>query len=92
MNCKINAKIAGTALAAVSAIAYLFCVILLALSPVLLFKLTKDMFHGVDITKIADYPVALGPAILGFIELIIAAFVLGWLFAVIYNALIKTSK
>lgn len=92
MKCKINASIVGLSLALTSAIAYIFCVILLAASPTLLFKLTKDMFHGVDITKIAVYPVSFGNALLGFIEIIVVAYILGWLFAAIYNALIKNNE
>ena len=92
MKCKMDARITGVAVASVSSIAYIFCATLLAVSPALLFKLTKDMFHGVDITKIASYPVPLGSAILGFLEIIIAAYIIGWLFAIIYNAFIKTSE
>lgn len=45
------------------------------------------IFHGLDISKIAVTDIAWDRAIIGVIEVIPIAFIGGWLFAKVYNAL-----
>lgn len=45
------------------------------------------IFHGLDISKIAVTNISWGGSIIGVIEVILIAFIGGWLFAKVYNAL-----
>jgi len=59
---------------------------------VLLFQNTAlsffgNIFHGIDITQIAKTSVSVGSIIIGLIEAFILGWIIGWLFAVVYNKL-----
>lgn len=86
---KLNAKVVSFSLAAVSGIAYILCAFFFALAPQPTLNFFKDMFHGVDITKIANAPVPLGSTIAGFIEIVVLSLIVGWLFTTLYNYLQK---
>ena len=78
---KIKPKAAGYALASVAGIVSLTCLLL-----VLIAKEFTINFFGA-IFQIEASNITIGSAILGFVEVIVIGFVLGWLFAVIYNKL-----
>ena len=51
---------------------------------------TSAMFHGFDIMTIAGTSMmGLGSVLFGFIEIVTLGLLIGWLFAVIYNASFK---
>lgn len=86
MTDKLNIKKVSLSLATVSGILYVLCAILFAIAPQTALSLSKDLFHGIDITQIAKNTTLEG-TIIGFVEIIVLSLLVGWLFAVIYNYL-----
>ena len=82
---RLNAKRVGYSLAAVSGIVYLACAILVAIAPSWTVSFFGALFHGIDIAQIARTPVPLGSAVLGLVEIVVLGYVVGWLYAKIYN-------
>ena len=84
MNNKLSPKRVSLSLAYVTAIVSIVCALSIAIFPLGAINLFGSIFHGIDISQIA---VALSwqNAILGTVVTIILAFIIGWLFAVIYN-------
>lgn len=82
---ELNPKAVALALAAISGAAYVLCAVLFAIAPQLILGLYSDMFHGVDIAKIARTPVPLWSMAAGFVESVVFLLVFGWLFAAVYN-------
>ena len=83
---ELDAKKVSLSLAAVSGIVSAICALLIAIAPKFATNLFGTIFHGIDLTKIPK-TMTFGSAILGIIELIVIALVVGWLFAKIYNSL-----
>lgn len=82
---KLSVKRVGYSLAAVFGIVYAVCAVLVAISPDGTVKAFRYLFHGIDISKIAAMPTITG-TIIGFVEIIVLGFIVGWLFAKIYNS------
>ncbi len=68
---------------------YLACVILYLIMPQQLITLAQYMFHGIDITKISGSSMSFGSVILGFIEVLILSYIVGWLYVIVYNKVIQ---
>ena len=81
---KLNAKRVSLSLAAVSGILSAVCALLIAAAPKFTVNLFGAIFHGVDLTKIQK-TMTFSDAILGTIEVVVLALIVGWLFAKIYN-------
>ena len=84
MGDELNPKRVAMSLASVAGIVYIVCAILVALAPTLTVKTFGALFHGIDISQIATTP-TIASSIIGFIEIVVLALIVGWLFAVIYN-------
>ncbi|MBS3086097.1 hypothetical protein J4422_00145 [Candidatus Pacearchaeota archaeon] len=84
---KIKPKAAGYALASVAGIVSLTCLLLVLIAKEFTINFFGAIFHGIDLNQIEASNITIGSAILGFVEVIVIGFVLGWLFAVIYNKL-----
>ena len=82
---KLSAKKVALALAGVSAVVYIVCALLIAVAPAFTVSIFGALFHGIDISEIAMQNISLGRTILGFIEIIVLALVVGWLYAKMYN-------
>ncbi len=89
MATKLNVKSLGIASASVWGIAYIVCVLALLLAPNLTIQVFDYLTHGIDIASIAKTSVTLGSALIGLILSLIFGYVLGALFARIYNKLAK---
>lgn len=89
---KLNPKVVGLSLAAISGMLFVACWALFALFPAGTFNFFNELFHGVDLTKIARIDISSGRTIIGLIEIVIAGFVTGWLFAIIYNYFLRKIK
>jgi len=87
MSDKLNTKKVALSLAIVSAILYLACALLIAIIPGFTISLFSNLFHGVDISRIASTNLSLGSTLIGLVEVIIYSLVVGWLFVRIYNKL-----
>jgi len=81
---KLNARKVAYSLAGVSGIIYIICAILVAISPSGTVMVFSYMFHGIDISQISTTPTLSG-TIIGLVEIVILALIVGWLFAKIYN-------
>lgn len=83
----LNPKRTANALAVTAGIVSLICYILILLFPSGTVRMFGAIFHGIDMNKIAMIPSSIGYGLLGIIEVIIIGWIVGWLFAVIYNKL-----
>ena len=81
---KLDVKRVSLSLVYATAIVSVVCALLLIVFPLGSMRLLGSIFHGLDISKIA-VTVTFGGAILGTVVAIILAFIVGGLYAVIYN-------
>lgn len=84
---KLNAKLVALSLAGVSGILYVICALLIAIAPTATLKMFSNVFHGIDITKIAATNISFGNTIIGLIEILVYSLIAGWIFAAVYNYL-----
>lgn len=84
---KLKPKLTGYALAIVAGIVSLACLLLILVAGEFAVNLFGAMFHGIDLSQIMTDNITIGSAILGLVEAVVIGFVLGWLFAVVYNKL-----
>lgn len=82
---KLKPKTTGYALASVSGIVSLVCLLLIVIAKDFTINLFSAIFHGIDLSQITADNITIGSVILGFVEVVIAGFILGWLFAKVYN-------
>ena len=87
MGDKLKPKATGYAIASVAGIVSLVCLLLVVIAKDFTINLFGAIFHGIDLKQIAADNITLGSAILGFVEVVLIGFILGWLFAIIYNKL-----
>lgn len=88
---ELNPKVAALSLAGVSAILSLACAFLLVIARETTLKFFGSIFHGIDLAKIETDVTASG-VITGLIAIVVIALVSGWLFAVMYNYLLKKQR
>ena len=82
---KLKPKATGYTLASVAGIVSLVCLLLIIIAKEFTINLFGAIFHGIDLSKIAADNITIGSAVIGFVEVVVIGFILGWLFAVIYN-------
>jgi len=87
MTNKLDAKATGYTLASVAGIVSLACLLLIVIAKEFTINLFGAIFHGIDLSQIAADNITVSSAVLGFVEVVVVGFILGWLFAVIYNKL-----
>lgn len=86
---KHNPVATANAAAATIAIVYLVCRFLVGLFPDLMMSIAKSWFHGIDITKISGWNLSIESFIIGIISASISAWLVGYLFASVYNYFAK---
>ncbi len=74
-----------------AAILYLICAILVLIAPQTTLKIFANLFHGVDLTKIAKIP-AVSEAVIGLITVIIFAAISAAIFVWIWNKFNENEK
>jgi hypothetical protein len=84
---KLNPKRIANTLGVVFAGVSLLCAVLVLVFPGAAMSVFSNIFHGIDITQIAKSSVSIGSIIIGLIEVFILGWIIGWLFAVVYNKL-----
>ena len=84
---KLKPKAVGYALAIVSGIVSLACLLLVVIAKEFTINLFGAIFHGIELSQIAADNITIGSAVLGFAEVVVIGFIFGWLFAIIYNKL-----
>jgi Na+-driven multidrug efflux pump len=85
---ELNARVVANTLAIVTAIAYIICAIILWISKDLAVSLGNYLFHGIDIASIVVIRGA-GYTLVSVIFGTIVAWISGYIFAIIYNKLLK---
>lgn len=83
----INAT--GIALALIFGIISLICLVLVLIAPTFALNLFGSFMHGVDLTKIAITPTIGGKTLLGFVTALVGGYLIGIIFAAIYNKFAK---
>ncbi len=89
MHTPLHPHASGIGCAISIGVIYLACVILYLVMPQQLMALVQYMFHGIDILKISGSPMSFGGVIVGFIEVLILSYIVGWLYVVVYNNVIQ---
>ena len=84
---KLKPQATGYALASVAGIVSLVCLLLIVVAKNFTINLFGAIFHGIDLSQIAADNITINSVILGFVEVVVIGFILGWLFAKIYNRL-----
>lgn len=82
---KLKPTTTGYALASVAGIVSLVCLLLIIVAKNFTINLFGAIFHGIDLSQIAADNITINSVILGFVEVVVIGFILGWLFAKIYN-------
>ncbi len=86
---KHNPLTTANAIAATTAIVYVVCRVLVGLFPEISMNVAKSWFHGIDISKISAWNLSTESFILGIVSATIFAWLVGYLFAVLYNYFLK---
>ncbi|MBI2498810.1 hypothetical protein HYV88_01050 [Candidatus Woesearchaeota archaeon] len=86
---KKDVNASGIALGLTFLIVSVVCLLLVLIAPGFALSLFGSFMHGIDITKIAITPGFDGRTILGFIVVFISGYLIGAVFASIYNKFVK---
>ena len=82
----------ANALAFVAAIFYIICALGIAFARDAYIAFVNIFFHGIDLTALPVKETSLTNTVIGFIVLVFASWVLGYLFAYCYNWCTKRFK
>ena len=82
---KLNTKVTGLALATTSGILYIICAIWFWLSAKTALLYFDSLFHGIEVSAIAEQSLTFSGVIIGLMLIVISAYVIGALFAMLYN-------
>lgn len=87
---KLNPNVVALSLGVTSAILYILCLILIAITPVpAVVSLVNSLQHSIDFSSIATKNITFLGSIIGIIAWFIIAAVNGYIFAFVYNQIIK---
>lgn len=93
MQGKLHPHPVGGALAVVAGIIYVVCAAAVKLWPTGTVQFFGDWFHGIDITKIAGVKaLTFGAFVRGLLEVLIFAYLVGALYAWVYNRCVVHCK
>ena len=82
---KLNGKVVGFALGTTSIIIYIICAILYWIIPSTLISYANYLFHGIDLSLISNKTMTFGSTIIGLILIFASSYLIGLLFAALYN-------
>jgi hypothetical protein len=86
----LNPKHIGMSLSATMSIVYATCTLLVAIVPQsALVVFYKNMYHGIDVTTIIGNAPTIGGFLIGLLSVAISSWLIGALFAAIYNRLTR---
>lgn len=86
---KLDPKGFANASAIIVGVIYVVCAALTVVAPDFLISLGNSWVHALDIAKIKDINITFGSFLYGLASIMIFAWVVDYLFAVVYNKLIK---
>jgi len=81
---KLDEKSVANALAIITAITYIICIVLLWITPNLAINLGNYFMHGIDITSIIANR-GIGYSLMSLVLGTVSAWIFGYLFALFYN-------
>lgn len=79
----------ANATAVTTAIVYIVCRTAFVIAPELFMGISRSWFHGIDISLIAAKNIPPGSFVMGLISATIGAWLVGYLFASLYNSFLK---
>ena len=79
----------ANATACTAILLYATCALLVAIAPELTINIFQSWFHGIDISQIATWNVTGGSLFMGFVTMTGYAWVMGYIFALLYNSFLK---
>ncbi len=82
---KLNTKKVAYATAGVFAALYVICAVAFVLAPGAVMSLANNLFHGVDLSKIADNTMTIGGFVIGLVQVAVYGLLAGWIFTGVYN-------
>ena len=86
---KKDVNATGISLALTFVVVSIVCLVLVLIAPGFTLKLFGSFMHGIDITKIAVTPSLGVSTLLGIIALAVGGYIIGVIFAVVYNKFAK---
>lgn len=86
---KKDVNATGIALALTLGIISILCLVLVLIAPVFALNLFGSFMHGIDLSKIAITPTIGGRTLLGFVVALAGGYLIGVIFALIYNKFAK---
>ena len=82
---RLNGKVVGMTLAITSVAVYIICAVLYWIIPETLVGYANYLFHGIDISLITNKTMTFGSTIIGLVLIFISSYLIGVLFAALYN-------
>lgn len=83
---KLNSNKVALSLSATALIVYLVCLVFVAVAPLeATIAVSNSLFHGIDLSGIATKRIELASTTMGLIITFAGTYVIGYLFAAIYN-------
>ncbi len=86
---KLNEYIVANALAVTTGIVYVACRLLVGIFPDGMFRVAQSWFHGIALSRLGSWNLTNETLILGLVSSAITAWVVGYIFAKVYNAFVK---
>ncbi len=86
---KHNPVTTANAVGVTTAIVFVACRILVGLFPDISFTIAQSWFHGLQLTKLETWNLSFSDFLLGLISSTITAWVVGFIFAKVYNSFAK---
>lgn len=87
---KHNPLTTANAVGATTALVFLVCRVLVGIFPDLSFTVAQSWFHGIELTKLGSWNLTAESFVLGLVSATVGAWLVGYLFASIYNFFIKS--
>ena len=82
---KLNNNVVGLTLATTSVVVYIICAVLYWIIPSTLVSYANYLFHGINISLITGKDITFGSTIIGLILIFVSSYLIGMLFANLYN-------
>ncbi len=86
---KHDPKATANAVGATTAIVFVACRVLVGLFPDLSFTIAQSWFHGIQLTKLDSWNLTFSSFVLGLVSSAITAWIIGYIFAKVYNFFVK---
>lgn len=86
---KNTPTVTANAIAVTTAIVFVLCRVLVGLFPEASFTVAQSWFHGIELSRLDVWSLSFSSFVLGLISSLITAWVIGYIFASVYNYFLK---